>query len=67
LDNNVGTIIEKFQFKNGSVRKQEQQLFMEDKEVILTIVQQCGFTLKSIVDVANTDFGKQYIYVFVKP
>jgi len=67
LDNNVGTIIEKFQFKNGNVRKQEQQLFMEDKEVILTIVQQCGFTLKSIVDVMDSGYGKQYIYIFVKP
>jgi SAM-dependent methyltransferase len=67
LNNNIGTIIEKFQFKNGSVRKQEQQLFMEDKEVILTIVQQCGFTLQSIVDVMNSGYGKQYIYIFVKP
>ena len=67
VDKNIGTIIEKFQFKNGSVRKQEQQLFMEDKEVILTIIQQCGFILQSIVDVANKDYGKQYIYIFVKP
>lgn len=67
LDNNIGTIIEKFQFKNGNVRKQEQQLFMEDKEIILTIVQQCGFTLQSIVDVMNSGYGKQYIYIFVKP
>ena len=67
LDNNIGTIIEKFQFKNGNVRKQEHKLFMEDKEVILTIVQQCGFTLQSIVDVMNSGYGKQYIYIFVKP
>jgi SAM-dependent methyltransferase len=67
LDNNVGTITEKFQFKNGNVRKQEQRLFMEDKDVILTIVQQCGFTLQSIVDVANSGYGNQYIYIFVKP
>jgi SAM-dependent methyltransferase len=67
LNNNIGTIIEKFKFKNGHVRKQEHQLYMDDKEVILTIVQQCGFTLHSIVDVLHSDFGKQYIYIFVKP
>jgi SAM-dependent methyltransferase len=67
LNNNLGTIVEKFKFNNGHVRKQEQKLFMDDKEVILTIVQQCGFTLQSIVDVIHTGYGKQYIYIFVKP
>jgi SAM-dependent methyltransferase len=67
LNNNIGTIVEKFKFKNGQVRKQEHQLYMDDKEVILTIVQQCGFTLHSIVDVAQADYGNQYIYIFVKP
>ena len=67
LDNNIGTIAETFKFKNGQVRKQEQRLYMDDKEVILTIAQQCGFTLHSIVDVIQSDYGKQYIYIFVKP
>ena len=67
LNDNIGTIVEKFTFKNGNVRKQEQILYMDDKEVILTIVQQCGFTLHSIVDVIQSDYGKQYIYIFVKP
>lgn len=67
LNNNIGTIVETFKFKNGNVRKQEQQLYMDDKEVILTIVQQCGFTLHSIVDVVHSGYGKQYIYIFVKP
>jgi len=67
LNNNIGTIIEKFQFKNGSVRKQEQTLYMDDKETILTIVQQCGFTLHSIMDMLHSGYGNQYIYTFVKP
>lgn len=67
LNNNIGTIVETFKFPNGNVRKQEQQLYMDDKEVILTIVQQCGFTLHSIVDVIHSGYGKQYIYIFVKP
>ena len=67
LNNNIGTIIEKFQFNNGNVRKQEQELYMDDKETILTIVQQCGFTLQSIAEVLQFDYGKQYIYIFVKP
>jgi ubiquinone/menaquinone biosynthesis C-methylase UbiE len=67
LNNNIGTIVEKFKFKNGNVRKLEHQLYMDDKEVILTIIQQCGFTLHSIVDVIHSGYGKQYIYIFVKP
>jgi len=67
LNNNIGTIVEKFKFKNGHVRKQEQRLYMDDKEVILTIVQQCGFTLHSIVDVIHSGYGNQYMYIFVKP
>ena len=67
LTNNIATIVETFKFKNGNVRKQEQRLYMDDKEVILTIVQQCGFTLHSIVDVVHSGYGKQYLYIFVKP
>ena len=67
LNNNVGTIVETFKFKNGHVRKQEQRLYLDDKEVILTIAQQCGFTLQSIVDVVHSGYGKQYLYIFIKP
>ena len=67
LNNNVGTITETFKFKNGRVRKQEQRLYMDDKEVILTIVQQCGFTLQSIVDIVHSGYGQQYLYIFIKP
>jgi SAM-dependent methyltransferase len=66
LNNNIGTITEKFQFKNGRVRKQEQKLYMDEKEVILTIIQQCGFTLHSIVDMLQSGYSNQYIYIFVK-
>lgn len=67
VNDSIGTIVEKFKFNNGHVRKQEQYLYMDDKEVILTMVQQCGFTLQSIVDVLHSDYGKQYMYIFVKP
>lgn len=66
-NNETMTINEKFTFSNDSIRKQEQTLFLEDKEVILTIIQQTGFILQSIDDVASLNYGNQFIYTFVKP
>lgn len=60
------SINEKFKFKNGKTRKQEQTLYIEDKETILTIVQQCGFILHGIGNVVKSSYGDQYIYIFVK-
>jgi len=64
---NKEIINEKFQFNNGNTRKQEQILYMEDKEELLTTAQQCGFTLHAISDIVKYNYGDQYIYVFVKP
>ena len=66
-NNDTMTINEKFTFSNGNIRKQEQTLFLEDKQVILTIIQQTGFILQSIEDVSNLNYGNQYIYTFIKP
>lgn len=65
--NNTITIDEKFVFNNGNIRKQEETLYMEDKEVILTIIQQTGFILNSINELANLSYGTQFIYTFIKP
>jgi len=65
-DNKI-IINEKFKFNNGNTRKQEQILYMEDKEELLTTAQQSGFTLQAVTDIVKHNYGGQYIYIFVKP
>jgi hypothetical protein len=67
LNGNIATFDEKFKFNDGKTRRQEQTLYMEDTEVILTIAQQCGFTLHSKIDLVKCAYEHQYLYVFVKP
>ena len=67
LEGDLATFDEKFKFKDGKVRHQQQTLYMEDTETILTIAQQCGFTLHSIVDMVKCAYEYQYIYVFNRP
>ena len=67
LNGNIAIFDEKFKFNDGKTRRQEQTLYMEDTEVILTIAQQCGFTLHSKIDLVKCAYENQYLYVFVKP
>jgi SAM-dependent methyltransferase len=64
---NIATFDEKFKFNNGNVRKQEQKLYMEDTQDILTIAQQCGFILQGKIDLVNCAYESQYLYILVKP
>ena len=64
---NIATFDEKFKFNNGNVRKQEQKLYMEDTQDILTTAQQCGFILQGKIDLVNCAYESQYLYIFVKP
>ena len=64
---NIATFDEKFKFNNGNVRKQEQKLYMEDTQDILTIAQQCGFILQGKIDLVNCAYESQYLYSLVKP
>jgi len=64
---NIATFDEKFKFNNGNVRKQEQKLYMEDTQDILTIAQQCGFILQGKIDLVNCAYENQYLYILVKP
>jgi len=66
-ENDEATFDEKFKFDDGKVRKQQQLLYMEDTETILTIVQQCGFILESQIDLLKCAYEYQYLYVFTKP
>jgi SAM-dependent methyltransferase len=67
LNGDVAIFDEKFKFNDGKTRRQEQTLYMEDTELILTIAQQCGFTLHSKIDLVKCAYEYQYLYVFVKP
>jgi SAM-dependent methyltransferase len=64
---NLATFDEKFKFNNGKVRKQEQKLYMEDTQDILTISQQSGFILQGKINLVNCAYESQYLYILVKP
>ena len=64
---NIATFNEKFKFNDGKTRKQEQTLYMDDTQDILTIAEQCGFILHSKIDLVKCAYEYQYLYVFVKP
>ena len=66
-DSNIATFDERFKFNNGNVRKQEQKLYMEDTQDILTIAQQSGFILQGTIDLVNCAYESQYLYILVKP
>jgi SAM-dependent methyltransferase len=66
-DTEVVIFDEKFKFDDGRVRKQEQTLYMEDTETILTIAQECGFILEGKVDLVKCAYEYQYLYIFTKP
>jgi SAM-dependent methyltransferase len=66
-DANIATFNERFKFNNGNVRKQEQRLYMEDTQDILTIAQQSGFILQGKIDLVNCAYESQYLYILVKP
>jgi len=63
----IATFEEKFQFNNGTTRKQEQVMYMEHPEKIALIAQQCGFLLQSQIDLVKCAYEYQYLYVFQKP
>ena len=67
LEDETGYFNETFKFKDGKKRTNSHKLYMEDTEKILTIAQQCGFTLHSIIDLIKVGYDYQYLYVFVKP
>jgi SAM-dependent methyltransferase len=66
-ENDVATFDEKFKFKDGKVRKQQQKLYMEDVSTIVAIAQDCGFLIHAKIDLLHCAYDNQYIYIFVKP
>lgn len=69
LDNSKDIAIfdEKFKFNDGKVRKQEQILYMEPTDDIVSNAQHAGFYLKSIVNMVSCAYEDQFLYIFHKP
>lgn len=63
----IAVFDEKFKFNDGSVRKQEQKLYMEDLSTIVNMVQDAGFLVHAKIDMVKCAYEYQYIYVFIKP
>jgi SAM-dependent methyltransferase len=66
-DNDMAIFTEKFKFNDGKIRKQEQQLYMEDLPTIVNMAQDAGFVLHSKIDMVKCAYEYQYLYVFYKP
>lgn len=66
-NNNIATFEEKFKFKDGHTRKQEQRLYMEDTSAIVNMAQDCGFILQGKIDMVKCAYENQYLYIFIKP
>jgi SAM-dependent methyltransferase len=64
---NIATFDEKFKFNDGSTRKQQQKLYMEDTSAIVNMAQNSGFILHAKVDLVKCAYEDQYLYIFVKP
>jgi SAM-dependent methyltransferase len=66
-EKNLATFDEKFKFNDGSVRKQQQKLYMEDTTDIINIAQDCGFILQIKISLVKCAYENQYLYIFMKP
>ena len=66
-NNDIATFDEKFKFKDGKVRKQQQKLYMEDTSAIINIAQSCGFILQGKINMVKCAYEHQFIYIFIKP
>lgn len=66
-DNDTAIFDEKFKFKDGNIRKQEQILYMEDLSTIVNMAQDAGFLLHGKINMVKCAYEYQYIYIFVKP
>jgi SAM-dependent methyltransferase len=66
-DNDTAVFEEKFKFNDGSVRKQEQTLYMEDLPTIVNMALDAGFVIHAKVDMVKCAYEHQYLYIFYKP
>lgn len=66
-NNNTAVFEEKFKFKNGKTRKQEQVLYMDDINDILNMATDAGFLIQGKIDLVQCAYEHQYLYLLTKP
>ena len=68
LKENTATFTETFtNVQDNSVRKNTHTLFMPTKEEILSKSKSAGFVFKTITELNDVGYDKQYIYILKKP
>ena len=60
------TFEETFKYKSGNVRKNIHNLDMESQKTILSYAKETGFVLHKTIDLGNTKYNNEYMYVLKK-
>ena len=63
----IAVFEEKFKFNDGKVRKQEQVLYMEDSDEIVSQATDAGFVIQGKIDLIQCAYDYQFLYILVKP
>lgn len=68
LDRNIdiAKFKEKFEFKDGKIKKQEHKLYMPSDKSIVNMAQSQGFIFQGIIDLMNIGYEYNNLYVLVK-
>jgi SAM-dependent methyltransferase len=64
---NLAKFKEKFEFYDGMVKKQEHKMFMPSHNDIISMAQDIGFILHGVIDLINSGYEYNHLYIFVKP
>jgi ubiquinone/menaquinone biosynthesis C-methylase UbiE len=60
------TFEETFKFKSGNVRKNVHNLDMESQKEIISYAKESGYSLHKTIDLGNTKYKNEYLYVLQK-
>lgn len=68
LDRNmdIAKFREKFEFKDGRIKKQDHKLYMPSEKSIVNMAQSQGFIFQGIIDLMNIGYEYNNLYIFVK-
>lgn len=64
---NIAVFNETFKKKNGGVRQNEHNFYMETQKDILSIAKDAGFILDVKIDMLKCQYENQFIYILQKP
>jgi SAM-dependent methyltransferase len=68
LDRNteIAKFREKFEFRDGNIKKQEHKLYMPTEKSIVDMAQSYGFIFQGKIDLMNVGYEYDKLYIFVK-